>query len=41
MLVKMYGDDQNKEERYSPSSFIASEKQPITSKTDPKNIFTS
>jgi IS1 family transposase len=41
MLVKMYGDDQNKEKRYSPSTFIASERQRITGNPDPKMISTS
>lgn len=40
-LIKVYGDDQNKEKRYSPSNFIASEKQPVTGNPDPKNISTS
>lgn len=41
MLVKMYGDDQEKEKRYSPSNFIASEKQPVSGNPDPKKISTS
>ena len=41
MLIKLYGDDQDKEKRYSPSDFIASEKQPVSGNPDPKNISTS
>ncbi len=41
MLVKMYGEDQNKEKRYSPAYFMAAEKTKITGNPDPKNISTS
>lgn len=41
MLVKMYGDDQNKEKRYSPAFFVAAEKTRITGNPDLKNVSTS
>jgi len=41
MLVKMYGDDQNKEKRYSPSTFVASEKQKVSGNPNIENISTS
>jgi IS1 family transposase len=41
MLIKLYGNDAEKEVRYSPAECIGTEIVPITGRPDPKHISTS